>query len=211
MELTIPELYRPKQRDIDRLARVAANAFLGDPSLKYQLGGKDPSERQLYHYFSVVLRTGFPYYSIFASSEALEGFIIMLRPGDYGTPSTRFLLYGGWKLPFVTCPDVLTRLSKYEKNCHEIRREADAWDAWYILMLVVDSAHQGKGHASRLLKSVLLSLDARAEKCYLETHKNSNVAIYDHFGFQMAHVDTVPDGTDTQYAMLRMPQALKQS
>jgi ribosomal protein S18 acetylase RimI-like enzyme len=210
MELTIPELYQPKQCDIDRLARVAANAFVGDPSMKYQLGGRNPSERQLYHYFSVVLRTGFPYYSIFASSEALDGFIVMLRPGVYGTPPVRFLLYGGWKLPFVTCPDVLRRLSKYEKHCHEIRREAEAGDAWYILMLAVDTAQQGKGHASRLLKSVLHSLDARAEKCYLETHKKSNVDIYSHFGFHTTHIDTVPDGIDTQYAMLRMPQALIQ-
>lgn len=206
MELSLPGLYRPMLNDVERCAQVAANAFVGDPSMKYQLGGRAPTVRQLKHYFSAVLRAGFPYYSIYATSKALEGFIVLLRPGVLGTPPMRFLCGGGWKLPFVTCADVLTRLSRYEAHCQSIRRGVDALDAWYILMLAVDVPEQGKGHASKLMKAVLQALDAHAERCYLETHKVSNVAIYRHYGFQTVHVDTVPDGTDAQYAMLREAQ-----
>ena len=203
MDLSIFGLYRPTLSDMERCAQVAATAFVGDPSLKYQLGGREPSVRQLRHYFSVVLRTGFPYYHIYATSREIDGFIVLLKPGVQGTPSLRFLCGGGWKLPFLTCPDVLIRLAKYEEHCQRIRQSMDAMDAWYILMLAVDPQQQGKGHASRLMKAVLEALDENAARCYLETHKEKNVAIYRHYGFQTVQLDTVPDGANAQFAMLR--------
>lgn len=55
------------------------------------------------------------------------------------------------------------------------------------------------------MRAFLQDMDERQTACHLETHKLVNTEIYKHFGFTIVNIDTVPDGTDKQYAMLRHP------
>lgn len=197
--------YRIQKKDLAKCADVSTRAFFDDPALKYQMGGKTPSYRQLRNYFDVIFKTGFPYYDFFAPSEKIEGVIGLLPPDGKCAPPMEFLLRGGWKMPFTVYKDVLGRLDQYEAHCLSIRKSVGAMDAWYVMMLAVDPEEQGKGHGSTLMRAFLKEIDERQSSCYLETHKLVNTEIYRHFGFEIVSIDTVPDGTDTQYAMLRKP------
>ena len=108
-------------------------------------------------------------------------------------------------MPFTVYKGVLGRLEKYETHSLNIRKAAGAMDAWYVMMLAVDPEQQGKGFGAKMLRAFLAEMDAQGTSCYLETHKLVNTEIYRHFGFEIVHIDTVPDGTDKQYAMLRQP------
>jgi len=59
------------------------------------------------------------------------------------------------------------------------------------------------GFASRLVKPVLAHADQSRRDCYLETHSEKNVALYQHYGFEVA--DTIKPGFsgDAYYLMLR--------
>lgn len=56
---------------------------------------------------------------------------------------------------------------------------------YYLAILGVDPAHQGKGLSRRLLAPVLARADAERRLAYLETAKESNLALYRRFGFEV--------------------------
>lgn len=76
---------------------------------------------------------------------------------------------------------------------------------YYLEILGVAPQYRGQGFASKLLRPVLEHADANRRKCYLETQSQENVALYEHFGFEV--VETIPaDFDDTPYSlMLRKP------
>ncbi len=62
---------------------------------------------------------------------------------------------------------------------------------------------QGKGYASSLIRPMLSRIDKENLSCYLETIDEKNVAIYQHFGFEIIERSIVPETGFTNWAMLR--------
>lgn len=73
---------------------------------------------------------------------------------------------------------------------------------WYLPMIGVDPAHQGRGVGSALLRHVLAKVDAEGVAAYLESSSPKNVPLYQRFGFEVAgeiqHADS-----PVVYPMLR--------
>ncbi len=65
--------------------------------------------------------------------------------------------------------------------------------AWYLSILGVSPAAQGRGIARQLLSITLAEADARHQPCYLETFIPGNVPFYERFGFavQSKHFEPV--------------------
>ena len=75
----------------------------------------------------------------------------------------------------------------------------------YLYNLSVSRKAQGKGIASKLLKPMLEFCDQENMVCYLETNKETNVSLYQHYGFQLAEQKLVPKSNVMHYAMTRKP------
>ncbi len=71
------------------------------------------------------------------------------------------------------------------------------------MVIGVAPVSQGQGYASKLLKPMLARLDEEGLPCYLETQKEKNVTLYQHFGFNVVEEFTFPSTTLTTWAMLR--------
>lgn len=70
---------------------------------------------------------------------------------------------------------------------------ASRGSAWYLAYLAVDPAHQGKGHARRLLEHQLRRCDLDALPAWLETTEAVNPPFYARFGFEvMSHIEDTP-------------------
>ncbi len=73
---------------------------------------------------------------------------------------------------------------------------------WYLPVIGVDPAHQGKGIGSALLQHTLALVDADGVAAYLESSSPKNVPLYQRFGFEVIgeiqHADS-----PTFYPMLR--------
>jgi ribosomal protein S18 acetylase RimI-like enzyme len=82
---------------------------------------------------------------------------------------------------------------------------------WYLAMLAVDSQHQGKGHASKLLNGMLCHIDEEGLPCYLETDVGKNVSMYQHFGFAVVDEFAVPGIKGKMVAMLRKPKTVSKN
>jgi GNAT superfamily N-acetyltransferase len=90
-------------------------------------------------------------------------------------------------------------------TCMELFEAAHpAEPAWFLQFLAVDPAHQGHGHGSALLRTVLDGADRAGEAAYLEATSDRNRALYERHGFSCTADLVLPDGP-TAYAMWRDP------
>ncbi|WOJ96599.1 GNAT family N-acetyltransferase [Congregibacter brevis] len=57
-------------------------------------------------------------------------------------------------------------------------------DCWYLAVLGVDHAYQGRGHGAQLMKHVLAKVDDLGAKAYLESSNPLNMSLYKRHGFE---------------------------
>ena len=77
--------------------------------------------------------------------------------------------------------------------------------AIYLYMVGVREEFRGQSVASRLIRTILEYADATGQHVLLETHKQANVPLYEHLGFEVRHRETVPAGAPTTTSMVRIP------
>ena len=73
---------------------------------------------------------------------------------------------------------------------------------WYLPLIGVDPAHQGKGLGSRLMRHALARIDADGLPAFLESSNIRNVPLYERHGFEVLGVID-PGQTPPLYPMLR--------
>jgi GNAT superfamily N-acetyltransferase len=78
---------------------------------------------------------------------------------------------------------------------------------WYLPLIGVDPAHQGKGIGSALLSQVLKVCDGQKVCAYLEATSHRNVPLYERHGFEA--VGNIQAGNSPQIIpMLRKPRPM---
>jgi ribosomal protein S18 acetylase RimI-like enzyme len=77
---------------------------------------------------------------------------------------------------------------------------------WYLPMIGVEPARQGKGHGSALLKHALGRCDRERKVAYLESSSPKNLPLYERYGFES--VGTIQVGSSAPlFPMLRRPRS----
>ena len=198
-------LYIVKEKDLDRLADVAADAYLDYPLHNWFMNGKyDKTASKLL--MQISLRTMTKDAVIYADSEEMNGFAAWLPFGFTGNKTLPFLYAGGLKLILHSGLGIIGRLLTYETYAMNLKKEfTDNYD-WYLYNLSIKKDAQGKGIASKLLKPMMGFCDDEKMVAYLETNKEGNVGLYKHFGFELKKEELIPKSTVTHYAMVRKPQ-----
>ena len=200
--LNLKGLYTVQKKDLKTCADVAARALLDDPSSRYLLK-QNLTRQKLAKYYLNAFKALYDEAYILATSEDIEGIIILMPPGKTSVSARRFIEAGGLKLPFSVGFGILSRSIEYENNNCRIRQSVCSDETWFIFEFGVAPEKQGQGFGSVLMKPFLSWLDERHLPCYLETHRKKNVDLYTHYGFQLKATDTLPDKKHTQYGMLR--------
>ena len=197
-------LYIVQKKDLDRLAEIAADAYQDYPLHNWFTKGKyDKKASKLI--MQISLKTMTEDAIIYADSEEMNGFAVWLPFGFTGSKTLPFLFSGGLKLIFHSGLGIIGRLLTYEKYAMNLKREfTDNYD-WYLYNLSIKKDAQGKGIASKLLRPMLKFCDDEKMVAYLETNKESNVSLYNHFGFSLKKEEVIPKTTVTHYAMVRKP------
>lgn len=198
-------LYLVKEKDLDRLADIAADAYQDYPLHNWFTGGKyDKKASKLI--MQISLKTMTEDAVIYADSEELNGFAVWLPFGFTGSKTLPFLLNGGLRLILHAGPGIIGRLLTYETYAMNLKKDFTAHYDWYLYNLSIKKAAQGKGIASKLLRPMLQFCDDERMISYLETNKESNVGLYQHYGFNLMRQEQIPKSPVTHFAMVRTPK-----
>lgn len=201
-EINIDGLYKIKEKDLEKCAKVAALAFLDDESSKYLLASNLTYEA-LYNYYLVIYKAAYKQMYMFAESNSIDGFIILTPAAKAELSIWECVKAGALKILFSEGFEIMLRSLEYERNCAKMRNRIALADSWYIFQLGIIPEKQGRKLGSKIIKAVLSWMDCKNLTCYLETQKYVNVSIYNHFGFSLKAVGTLPDKKRYQFAMFR--------
>lgn len=201
-------LYIVEKKDLDRLAKVAADAYQDYPLHNWFTGGKyDEKASKLL--MQISLKTMVEDGVIYADSEEMNGFAAWLPFGFTGNKTLPFLKNGGLRLFLHTGFGLVGRLLTYENYAMNLKKEfTDHYD-WYLFNLSIKKDAQGKGIASKLMRPMLQFCDDERMVAYLETNKEENVGLYRHYGFDLMKQEQIPKSTVTHYAMVRKPNGME--
>jgi hypothetical protein len=55
------------------------------------------------------------------------------------------------------------------------------------------------------MKPMLARIADQGRSCYLETQKEQNVSLYEHYGFEVIHTDVIPGIDMKHWGMVKSP------
>ena len=96
----------------------------------------------------------------------------------------------------------IIRLIRFETEIQQVVKRNRTTNDGYLMAFATRLDKQGQHYGKPLIKALLNYLDASGESCYLETLKAENVALYQHFSFQLME-QTATLGNLTIFAMRR--------
>lgn len=190
---------------VEPASMTCARAFVDDPLTAYLI--QNEKKRVNLHYtFEVPLRiSAMGGAEAYATSPQCEGVAIWMPSGK--KQSLTMMLQAGYpRLPLRCGWRYFVRDAAMLNHSEKMRRKYAPPLHLYLGLLAVAPEHQGKGHASALLKPMLKRLDEEKMSCYLETQNLKNVAMYRHFGFTQVQQTCIPGSAIPLYLMLREAQ-----
>jgi GNAT superfamily N-acetyltransferase len=195
-----PEVRLATSSDTAAMAATLARAFHDDP-VKLWLIHEGPqrqakAERLFDVWSRMHLRNGCTY-----TTDGVQGAALWEPPGHWKTPPLEILRHAPALIRIfgTALPGDLRILSEVEK------RHARA-PHYYLAVLGTDPAHQGKGIGGALMGPVLERADREGVGAYLESSKESNIAFYHRFGFDVTGTYDFPKGGPRIWLMWRDPK-----
>ena len=204
-KLIIPEienLYKMNKNDIAKFAESATLAYKEYPLFKYLTKGKF-EHNVMKNIISASLHSMGTDIIGISTEEDANAIAIFVPPNYTGSKAIPFLMGGGIKLSFITPVGIFLRLLRYENYAMRLKKKYTNHKCWYLYNVTVKPEYQHQGMSSTLLKPMFQYLDRIGQDCYLETHKEENIKIYEHYGFELLEVSKIPKTDIVQYSMLR--------
>jgi len=191
-------------------ARVLADAFAGDPLFRFLCPSDARREAFLRHFQRTVVRL---FLSAAEGRVVLDdgvvlGVALVAPPGRSNPPfldRCRFFLANLLAPPGVRAP--LRSFVAGLGLLDEVERHHYPQPHWYLGVLGVSPAAQGRGVGRALLDEVFRLGDADGLPVYLETTHAPNVPLYEHVGFEVLERIEPRKAGPTTWTMLRRPSA----
>ena len=194
-------LYIVKQSDFESLVSLVGNAF-SDYPLDIYVFGEKYAEEGVKQIVRVNLYSMFDEGIIYADSKELNGFVILMPPGYTGIKTLSFIWNGGFRLLFKQGISCINTLANFESFSMDLKKKYTNNEDWYLYNLCVNKKNQGKKISSKLMKPLLNYFKLNKKMCYIETNSDSNISIYEHFGFKVMEKTFVPNSKVVHYSML---------
>lgn len=165
--------------DAHAVASLLARAFLDDPLMLHVLPQQKERAQKLARMFALLFRSALPYRGCFVTAGA-EAAAMWRPPGAWKAPVWQYAANAPALLGLFRA-DIVRVLGIID----EIEEVHPAEPHWYLQTVGTEPAHQGKGFGGSVIRAGLARADAENVPCYLETSKESNIAIYRAFGFTL--------------------------
>lgn len=203
MVTDLNNLVRLTKSQIKTAGEMFARAFQDYPLATYFIPDAFERKNKSHYPFECLIHYGVLYGEVYATSPNLEGVVVWLPSEKAEMTLWGMIRCGGLSLYFKVGRKVVSRVLAFFEYASKVHNRHAPFPHWYLTFMAVDPVFQGRGYASALIKPMLARIDQEHLHCYLEPQNEKNVPIYQHYGFKVVEVDTIP-GTDVKnWAMLR--------
>lgn len=199
--MTGPVLRPVAMKDLDTLEVVLGRAFEDDPLMMFIFDGKPDQLRRIGRLFRLFASVHLGHEGC-STTDDVAGAALWAPPGKWQLGWTTQLRMAPQLLPLLG-PVALKHLGDF--NRMEKFHDSVPPDHWYLAVLGTDPSRQGEGVGSALLQPVLDRCDAEGKGAYLESSKQSNLAFYSRFGFEVLEERAFTNGP-SYWPMWRDPR-----
>jgi ribosomal protein S18 acetylase RimI-like enzyme len=175
--------------DADAIAATLARAFHDDPLICFLLRDVATRAQKMPRLFKLLFKLGLPHGACDVTS-GYEAAALWRPPAAWHIPFHQYItnavdflgvfgFSGARQVTYVM--DIIEK--QHPKTPH-----------FYLQAIGTDTAKQGKGYGGVVIRRHLGVADAARMPCYLESSKESNIPIYQSFGFAVTGEIKLPDG-----------------
>ncbi len=171
--------------EIDKASITLSNAFLNDPLQRYTFPDEQERKEKSPLHFKSILQFGLQFGAVYRTAGELGGVAVWLKPGETEVTAEKAEAGGLTRLPELVGEEPMSRFFAaldYIEPYHKLDMPEPHW---YIMVIGVDPAFQGKGLGRALLQPILDKADVTNTPCYLETAQPANVSFYNKLGFRI--------------------------
>ncbi|MFC1979083.1 GNAT family N-acetyltransferase [Chloroflexota bacterium] len=144
---------------------MLARAFEDDLFFKILVPEREEKLVKAAHFFDFTLKIGIKYGEAYTTSPNLEGITVWMPPESTNITLWRAVRCGAIPLIFRVGPRVLKIMNSADGYAERARKRLTPDRCWYLTLLGIDPNHQGKGHASALMKPMLKRIDGDGLTC----------------------------------------------
>ena len=200
------ELYQLKKQDIPQAGELLAGAFRDDPLWSKVFEGVADQERKLKAFFEIPVRFCRIYGEAYASSPGLEG-VAAWVPGKTADMTVwRLLRSGGLGPGMKLGADFSKRIQPISDPLEKDRRSHMQGRGYIYLQIIgVAPKYQGDGYGGKMLRYLIARTEESGLPLYLETQTETNVRMYEHFGFRTVKELVLPMIEVLTWEMVREP------
>jgi ribosomal protein S18 acetylase RimI-like enzyme len=188
--------------DLDRVVELLTRAFDDDPVANFFAKQDARRVERIGRSMRMNLeQLTFPFGETYVS-EGFEGAALWNAPNQrpHGLWNDLRLIPGLFAMTGAArFPAVMSAVSRVEK-LHPKEPH------YYLFVIGVDPAYQGQGISRQLVAPVLERCDREGMPAYLESSKESNIPIYERFGFRVTGEIPLTKGGPMLWPMWRDPQ-----
>ncbi len=174
----------------DRLAisQTLARAFYDDPVFMHFLPDGSTRLAKLEKVMAILFKLGLPHGACYVTDN-YESVTLWRPPSGWQVPFTAYITngpallstFGGGIFRVLSTMDMMEKVHPHEPH-------------WYLQTIGTDPKFQGKGYGGVIMRDRLAAVDEAQMPCYLESSKDTNIPIYQSFGFRLTGELQVPDG-----------------
>jgi GNAT superfamily N-acetyltransferase len=184
--------------DVPQLATALADAFMHDPVYTWMLPGRVRIRPRLKAMFTAELQQyALPGGTVWTTA-GYDGAVVELPPGRWQMPSSITPAQAfTWARAFGTRLPLAARVARAMEE-HHLREPH-----FYVRIVGVRSALQGRGIGSALMRPTLDRADSAGVPAYIEASSERSAALYERLGFVHLGVLALPDGGPPLWPMRR--------
>jgi len=184
------EMIRLGTSDIEWATNLLVEVFRDEPPLADMFRG--PRREKHVKYF---IRCSCAYALLFGEGYATperDGVALWLLPGKTTMTPGRMFRAGMLSAPLRLGLNTFGRFMGFTQHADKIHKKFAPMPHYYLFMLGVCPAAQGKGVGGLLLADMLSKVDLEGMPAYLETQNERNVGFYQKYGFEVAAEEPFP-------------------
>jgi len=199
------EIVRLETTGYERARLALARAFFDYELMVYAAPDTRRRKSGVSALYGAILKDCFRWGEVYVTRDG-TGAACWLPPDAAQMSLWRQIRAGMLQLPFRFGISSFGRLLPYDAMTQKLHHAHATMPHWYLAAIGVEPQRQGQGVGGALMQPILARADAERTACYLETHREPNVRLYERHGFEVVCRADVPGHHVPVIAMLRKPR-----